>query len=205
MALEPATPKPQPMPQASPPAPMPQRSPTPEAAPAAGRSRTMMLVYGAVIVAALALGTVATGIVHVPGFDSGAGAPATSVTQQTDVQQVDEGDHTVGGRIATITPDLAKARQLNRTNGVLIVEAYRNSPLELAGVRTNDVVLAIDGVPVNDVVSFATKVRLTPIGQQLALTLDRGGAAENHSVTVSRCMVREGGPGTLRPCQVWTH
>jgi S1-C subfamily serine protease len=165
----------------------------------------MTLVYCAVVVAVLAVGAVATGLVHVPGFDSGTGTPATSITQQADVQAIDEGDHTVGGRIATITPDLAKAHQLNRTNGVLIVEAFKNSPLEQAGVRTNDVVLAIDGVPVNDVVSFATKVRLTPIGQQLALTLDRGSATENHSVTVSRCMVREGGPGALRPCQAWTH
>jgi hypothetical protein len=125
---------------------------------------------------------------------AGASAPASAEAQS---------DHTVGGRFAAITPDLAKAHQLNRTSGVLIVEAFKNSPLEQAGVRTNDVVLAIDGVPVNDIVSFATKVGLTPIGQQVVLTLDRGGATENHSVTVARCTVREPGPGALRPCQAW--
>jgi S1-C subfamily serine protease len=185
---------------------MPQRSATSAATSARARSRTKTFVYGAVVVAALAFGAVATGIVHVPGLDFGIDVPATSVTQQTDVQQVDEGDHTIGGRFWTVTPELAKARQLNRTTGVVILEAFGNSPMEKAGVRPNDVVVAVDGVPVRAYEDLATKVRLTPIGQQMALTLDRGGSTDNHSVTVSRCLVREApkAPGVAPACQSWT-
>ena len=207
MEPEQQKPNPQPAPQRASPAPAPQRSTgVPGAAPPRARSRTMTFVYGAVVVAALAIGAVATGLVHVPGFDSGGGAPATSATQQADVQQIDEGDHTVGGRLGTVTPDVAKERQLGRTSGVVIVEAFANSPLEKAGVRTNDVVVAVDGVPVRLWTELATKIGLTPIGQQLTVTLERGGASENHSVTVARCLVREPPktPGYVPACMTWT-
>jgi S1-C subfamily serine protease len=208
MEPERPNPKPQPAPQRASPAPAPQRSTgVPGAAPA--RSRTMTFVYGAVVVAALAFGAVATGLVHVPGFDSGTGAPATSATQQADVQQIDEGDHTVGGRFSSLTPERAKERQLGRTSGVVIVEAFGNSPLEKAGVRTNDIVVAVDGVPVRLWNDLATKIRLTPIGQPLTVTLERGGVTENHSITIARCLAREAPKGPVGPdyapaCMTWT-
>jgi membrane-associated protease RseP (regulator of RpoE activity) len=205
MQPEQQKPNPQPAPQRASPAPAPQRSTgVPGAAPA--RSRTMTLVYGAVVVAALAFGAVATGLVHVPGFDSGAGAPATSATQQADVQQIDEGDHTVGGRFSSLTPESAKERQLGRTSGVFVVEAFGNSPLEKAGVRTNDIVVAVDGVPVRLWTELAVKIGLTPIGQQLTVTLDRAGVTENHSITIARCLVREPPktPGYTPACMSWT-
>ena len=206
MPPEPENPKPQSAPQRPAPAPMPQRAATPAAAPARGRSRAMTFVYGAVVVAVLAVGAVATGLVHVPGFGPGAGAPATSVTQQADVQQVDEGDHTIGVRIWTVTPDLAKERQLSRSSGVVILEVPANSPAEKAGLRANDVVVAVDGIPVRGWEDLSTKVRLTPIGQQFSITFDRAGATETHSVTIARCLVREApkAPGIGSACQSWT-
>jgi hypothetical protein len=186
-------------------APIPERMAVPGTADAGRRSRAMPFVYGLVLVGALALGAMATGFVQVPGFDSGTVAPATSVTQSSP-QQIDEGDHTVGGRFWTVTPELVQARGLTRTSGVVVIQAFGNSPLERAGVRTNDVVVAIDGIPIRAHDQLVSKIRLTPIGQQLTFTLDRGGAAEIHSVTIGRCLVREAQklPGVPAACQSWT-
>jgi len=199
MQPEQQKPKPQPTPQRASPAPAAQRS----AAAAPARSRAMTFVYGAVVVAALAVGAVATGLVHVPGIDSGAGAPATSATQQTDTQQVDQGLRAIGGRISTVTPDFAKSHQMSRTSGVLVVEVFGNSPLERSGVHANDVVVAIDGVPIGGAPDLQLKIRLTPVGQQLALTIDRGGATENHAVTVARCLAPTAAKEST--CTRWSH
>ena len=206
MSPEPSNPKPQPAPPRASPAPMPQRSATPGAVPGPARSRTMTLVYGAVVVAALAVGAVATGVVHLPGFGSGEGAPAATATQQSDVQQVDQGDNFLGIMYRTLTPELAKSRQLGRDAGVVITGVVSNSPIDKAGVRVNDVVVAVDGVPIRVQGDLAAKLRLTPIGQQLSFTLERGGVVQDHTATMGRCLVRDANEKNLaQACKSWTN
>jgi membrane-associated protease RseP (regulator of RpoE activity) len=215
--MQPEQPKPQaqPAPQQGS-APTPQRSPVGASA-TAGRSRPTKLIFGALVIAALGFGAVATGLVHIPGFDSGASAPqptspqATSMTQ-TAPDQVDEGDHTIGVRFSTLTPDVIKARQINtgRSTGIYFRDVFANSPAEKAGIRDNDVVVAIDGVPIQRMTDIITKIRLTPIGQSVAVTIERAGATQDASVTIGRCITREEpkgpvSPGLVTACRIWTN
>jgi membrane-associated protease RseP (regulator of RpoE activity) len=187
---------------------MPQPAPLARPAPAAARSsRLTKVVLGVVVVAALAFGgAVATGLLHVPGFDSGTSAPQTSSTTQINPQQIDEGDHSIGARIATLTPDLAKSLKSNRSSGVVINEVFGNGPSQKAGAQANDIIVAIDGVPVRDVGEVAGKVRLTPIGQKMTVTVDRGAATQDVSITVARCVLQgeSSKPGSAGRCQAWT-
>jgi S1-C subfamily serine protease len=174
---------------------MPQPAPLARPAPAAaGSSRLSKVVLGVVVVAALAFGgAVATGLLHVPGFDSGTSAPQMTSATPVSPQQVDDGDRSTGVRISTLTQDLAKARQLNtsRNAGVVVTEVIVNSPAQNAGIRANDIIVAIDGVPAREWTEYSTKVRLTPIGQQMGVTVERNGAVQDLSITVGRCLVRE--------------
>lgn len=182
----------------------PQRSAAPASAPA--RSPAMMLVYGAVAVAVLAVGVVATGVVHVPGFGAGPGAPTATATQQSDVQQVNEGDAFLGFLYTTLTSDLAKSHQSSQNSGVLVVDVVSTSPIDKAGMRVNDVVIAVDGVPVRAPGDLAAKLRLTPIGQQLSFTLERGGVVQSLTATMGRCLVRDpGDKDHVRACKSWTN
>jgi membrane-associated protease RseP (regulator of RpoE activity) len=210
--MQPEQPKqqaqPAPRPQPSP-GPAPQPSPVARPVPAAGgSSRLAKIVFGVVIVAALAFGgAVATGLLHVPGFDSGTSAPQTTSMTQVNPQAVDEGDHTLAWRFGTLTPDIAKARQLttSRGAGVLITEIFANGPAQHAGLRANDIIVAVDGIPVRQESDVIAKVRLTPIGQQMQLTVERDGATQNVSATISRCLVREAPvrSGAISACQSW--
>ena len=186
-----------------------QPSPAPQPALAPARqSRLTKFVAGAAIVGALAFGAVATGFVHIPGFDSGGSVPQVTSVTPINAEPSSEGDRTYAGRFATLTPEIAKARQLatTRSAGVLVIEAFSNGPLDHAGIRANDVIIAMDGVPIRQYSDVTTKIRMTPIGQTIAVTFERSGSVHDSSVTIARCLARElpKAPGTDPACERWT-
>jgi S1-C subfamily serine protease len=198
----------QPKQQAEPVRPRPASQPAPLARPApsaAGSSPATKLIVSVIVVAALAVGAVATGLVHVPGFDSGRSTPQTTATTQINPQQIDEGGHSIGARIATLT-DPAKSLNSTRSSGVVINEVFGNGPSQKAGAQANDIIVAIDGVPIRNVGEVADKVRLTPIGQKMTVTVDRGAATQDVSITVARCVLQgePSKPGSPGRCQAWT-
>ena len=217
MQPEQMNPRQQPAPQ---PGPTPRPAPQPLRAgpsPAPRRSRLSSVILGAAVIVALGVGAVTTGLVHIPGSGTTTGPPpVAAVTETAPVtatapQQAEEGDHTIGVRIATLTPELAQARQINtaRTSGVIFQEVFANSPADQAGLHTNDIILAIDGVPIERMTDVLNKVRLTPIGQAMAVTVERAGATQEAAVVVSRCHIREAPKGPLAPgmvtaCRSWT-
>jgi S1-C subfamily serine protease len=56
----------------------------------------------------------------------------------------------IGTGIADLTPDMVENMSLETANGVLVTAVFTDSPAEMAGIKTNDIIIAIDGVPVND-------------------------------------------------------
>jgi S1-C subfamily serine protease len=56
------------------------------------------------------------------------------------------------------------------------VEAVANSPALLAGLRAGDVVLAVDGVPLDDAQSLQSRLFADAIGQRMEITVLRNGA-----------------------------
>ena len=80
----------------------------------------------------------------------------------------------IGVGVQTITPTLASALSLSRESGVLISDVTPGAPAESAGVKLNDIVLAINGVPVDNVPMFSTAMLSLPGGQKVKLDLLRG-------------------------------
>jgi serine protease Do len=56
----------------------------------------------------------------------------------------------IGIGVQTITPVLAAATGLRRDSGVVISDILPGSPAELAGLKRNDIVLAVDSVPMEN-------------------------------------------------------
>jgi Do/DeqQ family serine protease len=88
----------------------------------------------------------------------------------------------IGVALQDLTPDVAQALGTTRTQGAVIARVEPGSPGERAGLRTNDLVVAVNGVPVHNGQDLKNRVVLARIGDEVQLTIDRRGT--EHTVTV---------------------
>ncbi|MBI4877457.1 MAG: Do family serine endopeptidase [Acidobacteria bacterium] len=79
-------------------------------------------------------------------------------------------------------PDVYKA--LGVKGGVLVDSVEPGGPAEKAGIKTEDIIVALDGKPVKDGDDLVARVSETPIGSSMAVTVDRGGKKVELKVTV---------------------
>src|SRR5918994_1370173 len=70
----------------------------------------------------------------------------------------------IGVFAQTITPSIAAALHLPRDWGVVLGDVYPNSPAANAGLRINDVILSLDGKPMENGRQFDVNVYRRPIG-----------------------------------------
>lgn len=93
----------------------------------------------------------------------------------------------LGIEIANLTPQTAQARGLDGNRGVLVGGVGSGSAAEAAGIMVDDIIVAIDGITVNDVGDLTSYLGEYKSPDELAtLTLIRGGATLELSVTVGR-------------------
>jgi serine protease DegQ len=91
----------------------------------------------------------------------------------------------LGVAIADITPELAVKLGLGEIRGALIAQVERRSPAQKAGLEEGDVVLAMDGQPIQGATHLRNRIGLTPIGTEVRLSLRRGRAEREVRVTIS--------------------
>jgi len=91
----------------------------------------------------------------------------------------------IGVRGRDVTPDdVAKARLPSR-GGVMVTGVDPGSPAARAGIRAGDVVVAVDGAPVADMVQFFKRMLPKAVGDAASLSLLRGGKRLACRVTVA--------------------
>jgi Do/DeqQ family serine protease len=92
----------------------------------------------------------------------------------------------IGVAIQDLTPDLAQALGTRHTQGAVIARVEPGSPAERAGLRTNDLVVAINGAPMRSGTELRNRVGLSRIGDEVELTVEHGGAERNVTVRVEK-------------------
>jgi serine protease Do len=80
----------------------------------------------------------------------------------------------IGVFAQTITPAIAAALHLPRDWGVVLADVYPNSPAANAGLRINDVILSLDGKPMENGRQFDVNIYRRPIGGAANLEVGRG-------------------------------
>ncbi len=81
----------------------------------------------------------------------------------------------LGINITELDDELAERLGLNITRGLVVTGVVPGSAAEDAGIRLNDVIVAVDGKPVASAPALLEYVGRARIGQTLNLTLDRHG------------------------------
>ena len=81
----------------------------------------------------------------------------------------------LGARLQAVTPEIAEGLGLKRPSGALVASVTPTSPAARAGLKTSDLIVAIDAQPVEDANAFDYRFATKAIGGSARLGVIRGG------------------------------
>jgi serine protease Do len=90
----------------------------------------------------------------------------------------------LGISIQSLTPDLAKWFGINEGHGVLIADVSKGSPADQAGLQRDDVIVAFNGQPVEEIGAFRSHVSTTAQGTKIDLTIIRDGKRLTKTIVI---------------------
>ena len=93
-------------------------------------------------------------------------------------------------QLASVTPALARDLGLTDTKGALVWNMYRTASAYRAGLRPGDVIVAVDGKPVETPREFQRALADLPIGRVMTLGILREGARREIKVQVEQQQAR---------------
>jgi S1-C subfamily serine protease len=90
----------------------------------------------------------------------------------------------LGARLQAVTPDIAESLRLRRPAGALVAMVTPGSPAARGGLRTSDLIVAVDGQEIEDPNAFDYRFATKPLGGVAQLRIVRGGREANLSVAL---------------------
>jgi serine protease Do len=94
----------------------------------------------------------------------------------------------IGVRAQTVTPVLAAGLRLPRDRGVVLGDVLPGSPADRAGLRAGDLVLALDGKPMENGRQLQVGLYRRAVGDVVSLEILRDGQTMKHQVAVAERM-----------------
>jgi serine protease Do len=114
--------------------------------------------------------------------------PAATVKQVTD-QLIRSGTVTrgfLGVSIQDVTRDIADSVGLKEAHGAVVTQPSEDSPAAKAGVRSGDIITAVDGQEVDNALALSRTIAGKAPGTTVELTIWRNGAEQKISVTLGK-------------------
>jgi serine protease Do len=90
----------------------------------------------------------------------------------------------LGVVIQGLTPSIAEALNLN--HGVIVMKVLPGSPAEKAGLQPGDIILAVNGKPVESITQLQFEIMKTTPGKEVKLTILRNNKTINLTVKVGK-------------------
>jgi Do/DeqQ family serine protease len=121
-----------------------------------------------------------TAIFSRSGGSQGVGFAIPSNMVRVVVASARNGGHAVkrpwlGAKLQPVTPDIADGLGLKRPAGALIASVAPKGPAAQAGLKPGDLIVAVDGQPVDDPHAFDYRFATQPLGGTAKLGVLRGG------------------------------
>jgi serine protease Do/serine protease DegQ len=133
-----------------------------------------------------------TAIIGPNGGNVGIGFAVPSNMAKAVMQQLVRHGGVRRGRLGVsaqdLTPQIAEALGVDVMQGAVVSQVDPRSAAEQAGLRVGDVVVAVDGRPIDDSGDLRNAVGLVPIGDTLNLTLLRSGKTESLEVKITQAV-----------------
>jgi serine protease Do len=119
-----------------------------------------------------------TFILSQSGGNEGLGFAIPSAIVKITFQQIRQFGHVhrgeIGVAVQMISPSLATSMNLPRNSGIIISDVLPGGTAEAAGVRIQDIVTSVDGMPVNSVPYFGFQMMTHAAGDNVHLDVLRG-------------------------------
>jgi len=93
----------------------------------------------------------------------------------------------IGIGIANLTPQIVQERDMETSHGVLVAEVFGDSPAEAGGIKVDDIIVSIDGVPVRNTADLTSYLgEFKSPGDATAIGVTRGTARLELSIEVGK-------------------
>lgn len=102
----------------------------------------------------------------------------------------------LGVRVQVLTPDIAKALNLDSHQGVVILEVTANSPAQKAGFQEQDVILKINNKPLTQQTSLSSEIGMMKPGTSVTFTINRDGKIKEITAVLGQNPLDLNGPST---------
>jgi len=90
----------------------------------------------------------------------------------------------LGAELQDVTSDIATSLGMARPEGALVVSLHPDSPLTASGLKRGDIILAIEGKPVENAQELGYRVATTAIGATTIVEYQRKGERRETQVTM---------------------
>ncbi|MGY3489692.1 Do/DeqQ family serine protease [Bradyrhizobium sp. USDA 4011] len=81
----------------------------------------------------------------------------------------------LGARLQAVTPEIAETLGLKLPTGALVANVAPNSPAAKAGLKLSDLIVGIDGTPIDDPNAFDYRFATRPLGGSAEIEVQRAG------------------------------
>jgi Do/DeqQ family serine protease len=105
----------------------------------------------------------------------------------------------LGIEMTDLTPELAKKLGVTSLDGAAVTVVQPGSPAEKAGLRQGDVVTAMNGHSIHSSGDLRNRLGLTPVGEQVELRVQHGGATRSLRTRIAPPEEMAGGQGQAVP------
>ncbi len=92
----------------------------------------------------------------------------------------------IGAYIQQMTPDLAKAFNLDETKGIVVTQVMDDSPAQKAGLKQGDVIIEMDGKKADKIANFRNRIAMTAPGTKISLIIVRDGKPKTLDVVIGK-------------------
>jgi S1-C subfamily serine protease len=90
----------------------------------------------------------------------------------------------LGARLQAVTPEIADSLNLKRPAGALIASVTAGSPAAKAGLKSGDLIVSVDGQPVDDPNAFDYRFTTRPLGGTAQVGVVRSGKESTLAVAL---------------------